>query len=59
VHGVGAEASPVERLGEEEIDSRMPVHLVLLLVVLDQPDQLALDLDREGGRAVLSGGLRP
>ena len=45
--GVGAQPLPLHLLRQEEVDARTPVHRILLLVVLDQADHLAVELDRE------------
>ena len=46
--GVRAKALTVMRGREEDVDSRVPVHRVVLLVVLDGPDDLAVERDDEG-----------
>ena len=57
--GVGTESAAVVGLAEEEVDARVPVLLVGLLVVLDHPGDLALDDNREyDDVVVLAAGLR-
>ena len=52
-HGVGPEPAALMSGAEEEVDSRMPVLLVGLLVVLDHPGQLSVDHDREHDHVVI------
>jgi 23S rRNA (cytidine1920-2'-O)/16S rRNA (cytidine1409-2'-O)-methyltransferase len=52
-HGVGAEPAALVGRAEEKIDSRVPVFLVRLLVVLDHPGHLAVDHDHEHGYVVV------
>ena len=52
-HGVGAESATVVRRAEKEIHPRVPVVLVRLLVVLDQPRDLPFDDNREAGHVGL------
>src|SRR5919109_3568487 len=55
---VGAEALAMDVLGEEEVDAGVLVHRVVLLVVLGEAHDLAVDLDGEGRALVGAGGLR-
>ena len=52
-HGVGSETAAVVGRAEEEIDARVPILVVQLLVVLDHPSNLAVDDDREDRHALV------
>ena len=52
-HRVRAEAATVVRRAEEEVDARVLVLGLLVLVVLDHPGDLAVDDDREHGHALV------
>jgi hypothetical protein len=56
-HGFRAEALSLDFLRKEDVDAGVAVHRVVLFVVLDESDHLALELDREDRALVGPGGL--
>ena len=56
--GLGADAAALVGGAEEDVDARVPVHRVFLLVVLDAPGDVAVDLDHEQHARPVTGELR-